>query len=162
MLLYIKHFEDLSADELYSILKLRSEVFILEQKSFYQDCDDKDRSALHVWFEDKGAIAAYLRVLYEPGSDTASVGRVIAVKRRCGIGTKILREGIRIISEETNATRITIHAQLYAQKFYETLGFKQDGIPFMDAGIQHVPMTLYLNRTVHSQISDADGNSSSD
>ncbi len=143
MELCVKRFEELTVNELYEILKLRNAVFVVEQNCAYQECDDKDKTAFHVWLQDNGNIVAYLRVMDVP-PDTASLGRVIAVQRQCGMGTRIVQAGIRVARERTDARSIKIHAQSYARRFYEKQGFRQEGEEFLEDGIPHILMTLDL------------------
>lgn len=141
----VKQFHELTNDELFEIYKLRVSVFVVEQNCAYQEVDDADRVAYHVYLKDENGIAGYLRVL--PGGvtfDTVSIGRVIAVKRRCGIGSKILAEGILVAKEKFNANCITIEAQVYARGLYEKAGFVQSSGEFLEDGIPHIKMTLQL------------------
>lgn len=145
MKLYIKKFEELTGTELYEILKLRSNVFVVEQNCVYQDLDNKDQGAWHVYLTDEDGIQAYLRVLDRGVSfEDVSIGRVISMKRRCGLGTRILREGIRVAREKFAAQRITIEAQAYARGLYEKLGFVQNSEEFLEDGIPHIRMALSL------------------
>ena len=143
MELRIKRFDELSPAELYAILKLRFDVFILEQRCFYNELDGCDRDALHVWIEDGEGIAAYLRVM-ERGvrSEYVTIGRVIAVRRREGLGTRVMKEGIRAAREYFGADKIYLEAQDYARAFYEKLGFRPISEPFVEDGIPHVKMLL--------------------
>ena len=145
MELRVKRFNELSTEELYRILKLRVSVFVVEQNCPYPELDDRDQEALHVWFENEGGILAYLRIL-DRGvvSDYVTIGRVIAVKRRCGLGSRILSEGIRIAREALSAEKIYAEAQAYAKSMYEKLGFRQISEEFLEDGIPHVGMTLEL------------------
>ena len=115
MELKIKRFNELSLDELYKILKLRVDVFVVEQSCPYEEIDDNDQKAIHVWFEDKEKIMAYLRIM-DKGveSEYVSIGRVIASERRKGFGTKILEEGIKVSKDYFNADLIYLEAQVYA------------------------------------------------
>lgn len=141
MELIVKHFNDLSIDELFAIYKLRVSVFVVEQGCPYQEVDDADRAAYHVWLQDEGTIQAYLRVLPARAAfDEVSIGRVIAAKRRCGLGSRILRAGIQVAKEKFSASRIRIEAQVYAQKLYEKAGFVQVSKEFLEDGIPHVQM----------------------
>ncbi len=143
--LTVKRFEELDINELYEILKLRVDVFVVEQNCPYPELDDKDKSAWHVYIREDGKITAYLRVL-DPGVsfDTAAIGRVISTRRRCGLGTKLLQEGIRVAREHMNADAIKIEAQTYARKFYELQGFRQTSEEFLEDGIPHIEMTLEM------------------
>ena len=141
MELKIKHFSELSAQELFAIYKLRVSVFVVEQNCPYQEVDDADEHAYHIWFEDEDGIEAYLRVV-EPGVvfPECAIGRVIAVKRRCGLGTKIVSAGLRAAQERYGAEAVRIEAQTYARKLYEGLGFVQTSEKFLEDGIPHIGM----------------------
>ena len=145
MELKIKRFNELSLYELYKILKLRVDVFVVEQSCPYEEIDDNDQKAIHVWFEDKEKIMAYLRVM-DKGveSDFVSIGRVIATERRKGFGTKILEEGIKVAKDYFNAEAIYLEAQVYAKSLYEKLGFEVVYNEFDLDGIPHVKMIKKL------------------
>ncbi len=143
MELVVRKFEELTVKELYEILKLRVDVFVVEQNCPYPEIDDKDQEAYHVWLRDEDGIVSYLRVLDKGVSfEDAAVGRVISAKRRKGYGTIVLKEGIRIAKEKFGAEKITIEAQVYARKFYENVGFRQVSEEFLEDGIPHILMTL--------------------
>ena len=120
MEIIIKPFGELTPYELYTILKLRVDVFVVEQNCPYHELDDKDQLAFHLWLEDEQGIAAYLRIL-PPGAafDTPALGRVISARRRCGVGSKLLSAGIEAVRSLYGSTAITIEAQVYSRKFYE-------------------------------------------
>ena len=141
MKLICKHINDLTAKELYEILRLRVDVFVVEQKCSYSEVDGKDLDAWHLWFEDEDGIAGYLRLL-APGVSfkEASIGRVIAKKRRCGIGSKLMQAGIEKMKEIYGDTDIRIEAQVYAREFYEKAGFVKVSEEFLDDGIPHIEM----------------------
>ena len=145
MELTVKHFSQLSAEELFEIYRLRVSVFIVEQRCPYQDVDDADRTAHHLWLRDENGIAAYARLL-PPGVTfpTAAIGRVIAVRRRCGLGTRIVDAAINAAREKLSADVITIEAQVYARSLYEKAGFVQTSEEFLEDGIPHVQMQLRL------------------
>lgn len=145
MELTVKHFSELSAEELFEIYRLRVSVFIVEQRCPYQDVDDADRTAYHLWLRDENGIAAYARLL-PPGVTfpTAAIGRVIAVRRRCGLGTRIVDAAINAAREKLSADVITIEAQVYARSLYEKAGFVQTSEEFLEDGIPHVQMQLRL------------------
>lgn len=143
MELIVKRFEELTADELYEILKIRVSVFVVEQNCPYQEIDDRDKQSFHVYLRDNDGIQAYLRVVNKGVSfDEVSIGRVIAVKRRCGLGSKILSEGIKVTEDRLKATTIKIEAQTYAKGLYEKQGFRQISEEFLEDGIPHVLMML--------------------
>ena len=139
----IKSFNKLSTNELYAILRLRSEVFVVEQDCVYQDLDDKDKKALHVigWFD--STIVAYTRVfdinLY---FNEASIGRVVVNQkyRSKGFGKDIMEASIIAIKSYYNQNKIKISAQTYLIKFYKELGFKERGKPYLEDGIPHTVM----------------------
>lgn len=143
---YIKRFDQLSTHELYQILKLRVDVFVVEQKCPYEEIDNLDYHAIHVYFKEADEIIAYLRIL-DKGveSEDVAIGRVISAKRRCGIGSKLLSEGIKAAKENFKAEKIYIEAQSYARKFYENLGFKQISEEFLLDDIPHIKMELIVD-----------------
>ncbi len=146
MKLQMKHYQDLTLDELHDIYRLRVAVFVVEQNCPYQEIDGKDKTAWHLWLEDDaGLMFAYLRVL-PPGVsfDDASIGRVICTKRRQGWATILMKEGIRVAKEKFGAGKITIEAQVYARTLYEKVGFVQTSEEFLEDGIPHIKMTLTI------------------
>ena len=142
-ILHIKRYNELTRDELYSILKLRVSVFVVEQNCPYMELDDLDQEALHVWLEGENGIEAYLRVLNRGvENEHAAIGRVTAVKKRIGLGSRILSEGIRAAREIFGADAIYLEAQTYAKGLYEKQGFRQISDVFLLDGIPHVRMIL--------------------
>lgn len=139
----IKRFNELSSVELYRILQLRSEVFVVEQNCVYQDIDGKDLNALHLYGTHEDEIRIYCR-LFAPGYyfDNASIGRVVIDKdfRRNQWGHALMKEAINAIAEEYGTGTITISAQLYLQKFYESHGFVQEGDEYLEDDIPHIRM----------------------
>ena len=107
MELVVKKFEELTTEELYELLKIRVEVFVVEQKCPYQEIDEKDKNAYHIYLKEAGQIKAYLRVLY-PGIlfEEASIGRVLTTERGKGYANIILREGINIAREKLKVNKI--------------------------------------------------------
>ena len=104
MELVVKHFSELSAAELADIYELRVAVFVVEQRCPYQEVDRADREAYHVWLRSQAGIEAYLRVLPRGVSvPDVSIGRVVAVRRRQGLGSRILAEGMRVARERLGA-----------------------------------------------------------
>ena len=141
MELVVKHFDELTARELFDLYKLRVSVFVVEQNCPYQEVDDADRVSYHVWLKDESGIAACLRVIPAGVSfEDVSIGRVIAVRRRCGLGTRIVAEGLRVAQKKLGAQRVTIEAQTYARALYENLGFRQTSEEFLEDGIPHIRM----------------------
>ncbi|PIE99774.1 MAG: GNAT family N-acetyltransferase [Maribacter sp.] len=143
MNIYIKKFEDLSLEELYGILQLRSEVFVVEQDCVYQDLDSKDQKALHVLGTNDNRIVSYTRI-FKAGDyfEEASIGRVVVKEseRKYGYGNEIMIASIKAIKEHFNETTIKISAQVYLIKFYSSLGFKEIGEGYLEDGIPHIGM----------------------
>lgn len=145
MQLLVKHFTELSATELYAILRARQDVFVVEQNCPFPEIDGKDLDAYHLWFEENGEILAYARVLDRGVSfETPAVGRVISIRRREGLGSRILSEGIRIAREKYSAEAVMLEAQVYARKLYEKQGFVQVSEEFLEDGIPHIVMRAEL------------------
>ena len=142
---FVKRFDELTVDELYEILKLRADVFVIEQQCIYPDIDQKDRKSLHVFVKDQNEIVAYLRVLEKGISfDEVGIGRVISKYRRKGLGTVVLKAGIQAAKEIYHADEIIIEAQTYAKSFYELQGFVQCSEEFLEDGIPHIKMNLKM------------------
>ena len=139
----IKPFEALSTKELYSLLQLRAEVFIVEQNCVYQDIDGKDSKALHLLGKCDGKIVAYAR-LFKSGDyfENASIGRVVigAGYRDKKWGHEMMQQAIKGIETHFNQNKITISAQLYLQKFYENHGFVQTSEMYLEDDIPHIQM----------------------
>ncbi len=149
MELIVKHFSELSTEELFEIYKLRVSVFVVEQKCPYQEVDEADRVAYHLWLKDNDGIQAYARVLPSGVTfPTVSLGRVIAVKRHCGLGSRIVTAAIQIAEAKLNAKEITIEAQVYARSLYEKHGFRQSSEEFLEDGIPHIQMRRHRADTV--------------
>jgi len=139
----IKPFEALSVHELYDLLKLRSEIFVVEQNCVYLDLDGKDKIALHLFGTFEGKVVAHAR-LFKPGIsfDNASIGRVVvdANYRDRKWGHDLMREAIAGIAHHYNVKEITIGAQLYLKKFYESHGFVQSSDMYLEDDIPHIDM----------------------
>jgi ElaA protein len=146
MELSAKRFDELTNSELYDILKLRVNTFVVEQNCPYPELDDKDQDALHVFLRDEEGIQAYLRIMGRGvSSEYVSIGRVVAVKRRCGFGSRVLEEGIRLAKERFGAEKIYLEAQTYARTLYEKHGFRQISEEFLEDGIPHIKMIAEVN-----------------
>lgn len=139
----IKRFNALSAQELYQALKLRADVFVVEQNCVYPDIDGKDSKALHLLGTFNDEIVAYAR-LFAPGYyfDNASIGRVViaAGYRDRKWGHDLMRAAIAGITEHYGSGAITISAQEYLKKFYESHGFVQEGEGYLEDDIPHIRM----------------------
>lgn len=141
----IKPFEALTINELYDVLKLRSEIFVVEQNCVYLDIDGKDKKALHLIGEYDSRIVAYAR-LFDAGIsfDNASIGRVVvdANYRDRKWGHYLMKEAIAAIKSNFEKDKITIGAQLYLKKFYESHGFVQTSEMYLEDDIPHIEMQL--------------------
>ena len=143
--LQVKTFQELTKEELYSLLQLRSQVFVVEQDCVYLDPDGKDQKALHVLGFKNKTLVAYTRC-FKPGDyfKEASIGRVVVDRnqRKHRYGYQIMEASIAAIHTRFNTKKIKISAQTYLQKFYTNLGFKQTGTPYLEDGIPHIGMVL--------------------
>lgn len=139
----IKPFNKLSVEELYNILQLRSEIFVVEQNCVYQDMDDKDQKALHVLGKKNNKIIAYTRI-FKSGDyfDIPSIGRVIVSKseRQYGYGYNIMNASINAIKQNFKESKIKLSAQCYLKKFYNNLGFIEVGEEYLEDDIPHICM----------------------
>ena len=145
LILHKKAFQELTLDELYELLRIRSEVFVVEQDCVYQDLDYDDQASIHLWLTDGDKVVALCRVC-PAGThmDEISIGRVITTERGKGYGKQIMLEGIKVAKEHFGARLIDIESQEYAKGFYEQVGFKQTSEPFILDGIPHIKMTWEL------------------
>lgn len=138
-----KSFSELTTTELYKILQLRSEVFVVEQDCVYQDLDFKDQKSLHVFGFKNDNIIAYTRI-FKPGDyfDNASIGRVVVTdtERKFGYGHDVIKASINAIKTHFNVDEITISAQKYLKYFYESHNFIQVGEEYLEDGIPHIRM----------------------
>ena len=138
-----KKFTELTTTELYEILQIRSEVFVVEQDCVYQDLDGKDQKSLHVIGFKQDKIVAYSRI-FKPGDyfQNASIGRVVVSisERKFGFGHDLMKASIKAIENQYQVIDITISAQVYLQKFYESHGFFKIGESYLEDGIPHIRM----------------------
>lgn len=139
----VKNYQELSKDELYALLQLRAEVFVVEQDCVYQDLDGKDQKALHVLGFKGDSLVAYTRI-FSPGVyfKEASIGRVVVQEkeRLHKYGYDLMKRSIQAVDEHFNTTTIKISAQTYLKKFYNNLGFKEVGEGYLEDGIPHIGM----------------------
>jgi ElaA protein len=143
----LKKFNELTCEEVYIILQLRTEVFVVEQECAYQDLDGKDKNSYHLYLEDNEEIIAYLRILEKGISfDEISIGRVLVKKdyRGKGISRDMMLKAINFIKEDLKETEIKISAQVYLVNFYGSLGFKETSKIYLEDNIPHIDM-LYKN-----------------
>ncbi len=139
----LKAFAELTPNELYNILQLRNEVFIVEQNCPYQDLDNKDLKSWHLMGVKEDKLMAYARLL-APGISysESSIGRIVSSPsaRKTGIGKKLVEESIKQIKNLFNTDTIRIGAQLYLKTFYELFGFVQEGEIYLEDNIPHIIM----------------------
>lgn len=140
----LKSFDALTPQELYAILHLRNEVFVVEQHCVFQDADHKDQESDHLMgFNNDGKLIAYCRIVPSGVSyKEPSIGRVVsdASVRRKGAGKQLMREAIRHCIHLHGNQTIRIGAQLYLKAFYESLGFQQSSEMYLEDGIEHIEM----------------------
>ncbi|WP_345225082.1 GNAT family N-acetyltransferase [Hymenobacter koreensis] len=139
-----KPFDHLALSELYALLQLRSEVFVVEQTCPFQDIDGQDQPALHLLgHTPAGELAAYAR-LFGPGQcyDEVSIGRVVVSPkyRRYGLGQALMREAIAACEQQYGPQPIKIGAQQYLTRFYQGFGFEQCSDMYLEDGIPHIYM----------------------
>jgi ElaA protein len=146
----IKKFSELSTEEIYNILKLRSEVFVVEQNCVYQDIDEKDKKAIHLFIEKNSEIIAYTRI-FKKGDyyeENPSIGRVVVSKKERGknLGKEIMKKSINFVKENMDEKKIELSAQKYLDKFYKELQFYSEGEDYLEDGIPHQRMFYDLIR----------------
>ena len=143
----IKKFDELTLNELYNIMKLRSQVFVVEQNCVYQDIDDIDKISYHLFIKgNNDIIKVYLRI-FEKDKDTAQIGRVVTdeKERKKGYATKLMEKGIELIKNGMKKNRIYLEGQVYCKNLYLNLGFKIISDEFLEDGIPHYKMIKILN-----------------
>ena len=152
--LIVKHFNELTTNELYEIIKLRVSVFVVEQNCPYQELDGNDLDAYHLFLKDNDNILAYLRVFrckeyknaYLDNSETlfnvAAIGRVVSAERRKGYATMLLNAAVKLVKDMFNTNTIVLEAQVYASELYKKIGFVQTSDEFLEDGIPHIQMML--------------------
>ena len=144
----LKKFEELTPYQLYAILQLRNEVFVVEQNCIFQDADDKDQNAYHLMGFSENKLVAYTRII-SPGEiyNEPSIGRVITSPsvRRTGIGKELMQQSIDALYNLFGKTSIKISAQLYLKKFYESFGFQQVSEVYIEDHIEHIGMVKMID-----------------
>ena len=143
MEIIIKPFKELTTEELYAVLQLRSEVFVVEQDCVYQDVDGKDFRAMHVLGKKEDMLVAYTRV-FKPGDyfEKTAIGRVVvkASERQYGLGKIIMQATIQYIELNFEESTMVLSAQTYLIKFYNSLGFQEVGEEYLEDDIPHIKM----------------------
>ncbi len=145
MIIKIIKFEELTNTELYDCLALRFNVFVIEQECIYPEFDEVDNNAEHMLFQDKNQLAGYLR-MYNDKDGYARIGRIVIDKNYRGkeYGKLIIDKAIEFITNSYTNKIIKINAQEHLKAFYESFGFIQKGVSYLDCGIPHIDMTLQL------------------
>lgn len=142
-----RNFQELTVEELYEILRLRSEIFVVEQDCVYQDLDRKDKKSILIYGVEDGEIVATLRVIPAGVSyDVPSIGRLVVKEshRRRGYARTMMLQAIDIIRNEFQGERIRISGQAYVKNFYESLGFQIVTEIYLEDGIEHYGFELVL------------------
>lgn len=142
----LKRFEELNSFELYTILKLRSQVFVVEQNCVFLDIDDKDLYSKHLMGWDNANLAAYCRLIAPGKVYKQMLGRVVTCPnyRNTGVGRQLLKTSIEKCYELFGKEEIKIGAQLYLKKFYSSFGFIQCSNIYDEDGIEHIQMIKYV------------------
>ena len=142
-----KTFSELDTEDLYQILRLRSEVFVVEQDCVYQDIDNKDQNAIHLYYKENDQIVAYTRI-FKAGDyyENPCIGRVVVSKKNRGnnLGKKIMIDSMEYIKQNIKGEKIELSAQKYLDKFYKDLGFYKIGEDYLEDGIPHQRMVFDL------------------
>ena len=142
-----KIFTELDKEELYQILRLRSEVFVVEQDCVYQDIDNKDQIATHLFYKKEEEIIGYTRI-FKKGDyyENPSIGRVVVSKNKRGkdLGKEIMLESMKYIKNNIKGEKIELSAQVYLDNFYKDLGFYSKGEEYLEDGIPHQRMFFNL------------------
>ena len=145
----IKSFNELTPEELYAILRLRSEVFVVEQNCVFLDTDNKDQQSYHVMAWKEKELLAYSRLVPAGISySEPSIGRVVTspTARSLGLGKELMKRSIYLLHSTWGNLNIKIGAQLYLEKFYNSLGFQRTSEIYMEDGIEHIEMQLNTKR----------------
>ena len=142
-----KTFSELDTEDLYQILRIRSEVFVVEQDCVYQDIDNKDKNAIHLYYKENDQIVAYTRI-FKAGDyyENPCIGRVVVSKKNRGndLGKKIMIDSMEYIKQNIKGEKIELSAQKYLDKFYKDLGFYKIGEDYLEDGIPHQRMIFDL------------------
>ena len=142
MILVKKFFNELTLNELYLILKIRQEVFIVEQKCFYLDCDDLDQKSIHFLGYRDGFLVCYMRIFNNKKDNKWVLGRILVSKkyRNLGLGIDLMNQVLKFLSDKKYNYSLEMSAQTYLISFYEKFNFNTEGDEYLDAGIPHVKM----------------------
>lgn len=140
-----KTFSELSATELYEIMKSRMEIFLLEQGIVCMDLDDVDYDSLHCFFTDGKKVTAYLRAFVsDEENNVVTIGRVLTLEHGTGLGRELIKNSIDAVRKYFSCDKISVHAQKQAEGFYEKMGFFTVSDEFLEEGVVHVTMEMEL------------------
>ncbi|MCA6437999.1 MAG: GNAT family N-acetyltransferase [Bacteroidetes bacterium] len=139
----IRPFTELSASEINAVYRLRSEVFIVEQNCVYNDVDEIDLISYHLLIKEGGLLLAYCRIYNI--DKIYHIGRVVVKKdkRQFGLGKIVMKEALDYCKKENSQAKIEISAQSYLIRFYNEMGFKEEGEGYLEDGITHVKMKFF-------------------
>lgn len=137
-----KTFQNLTAFELWKIYQLRVAVFVVEQNCAYQEVDEKDLKALHLFAKNSQKLTAYCRII--PEQDGVHIGRVLVTKeaRGTGLAKKLMTQALTVCQQKWQSEKIYVQAQAYLQDFYQSVGFKPISEVYLEDGIPHLDMVL--------------------
>lgn len=138
-----KHYDELTRDEVYEILRLRCEVFIVEQDCVYLDVDGEDRGGWHLLARDgQGRLSACLRAIPRTQSEPMHFGRIVVCPdcRGSGVGRELVRRGLEAARDVLGERAVAISAQAHLRDFYGSLGFEATSEPYDLTGIMHLDM----------------------
>ena len=140
----IKKYTDLTRDELFDLLKLRTDIFVVEQNCPYPELDEEDKKAFHLIQLEDEIIIGTLRIITQPNNYYCKIGRVAIHKsyRKRGYGKLIMKAALAFITSELKLEKVIISAQQYLDEFYKSLGFKNTGKKYLEDGIPHQEMVL--------------------
>jgi ElaA protein len=145
-----KFFSELTAREVYEIVRARQEIFLMEQRIVCRDFDGVDYDALHCFIERDGKVCAYLRAY--KSDEGVKIGRVLTIPHGVGLGKRLMEDAMPKIKEAFGADEIILHSQIQAEGFYEKLGFKRVGEVFLEEGIEHITMRASV-KTIDNRFS---------
>ena len=145
-----KFFSELTAREVYEIVRARQEIFLMEQRIVCRDFDGVDYDALHCFIERDGKVCAYLRAY--KSDEGVKIGRVLTIPHGVGLGKRLMEAAMPKIKEAFGADEIILHSQIQAEGFYEKLGFKRVGEVFLEEGIEHITMRASV-KTIDNRFS---------
>lgn len=142
MIIVKKEFNQLTLEELYLILKIRQEVFIVEQKCFYLDCDDIDQKSIHFLGYRNDLLVSYMRVFNNEQNNLWVLGRILVSKkfRNLGLGVDLMKHVINFLDQEKPNYSSEMSAQTYLINFYKKFNFEIEGDEYLDAGVPHIKM----------------------